>query len=144
MYAEHLSDPEMRQVYYPWDETHYSIQTKFVNDFCIALKQGKGCILKERRPFVCKVFPFWWKEGVTPSTYSFPLEIAGQCTMINLWNFTIDIVFEELDTSEEQIRNELISMNNALIEHHRIMEEAKKESVPPARLLDWLIRRIRC
>jgi Fe-S-cluster containining protein len=134
----------MRQVYYPWDDKYYCIQTKFLNDSCIALKQGKGCTLKEKRPLVCRIFPFWWKEGVTPTADNFPLEFAGECTMINLWNFSIDRVFEELDTSEGHIRKELISMNNALMEHHRIIEEAKKENVPATRLLDWLIRRIQC
>jgi hypothetical protein len=98
--------------------------------------------VKREKTACMQSFSFLWKEGATPTADNFPLEIAGECTMINLWSFPIDNVFEEINTSEEQIRKELRLMNNALIEHHRIMIEAKKEDIPPTRLLGWLIHKI--
>jgi len=140
-YFEHLSDPEMIQVYYPWGGSYFRVQTKFLNGSCIALKPGKGCVMQKTRPLMCKVFPFWWVEGADLSTKDFAFEINGECTMVTLWKFPISRVLKELNLSEEQIREELVMMNKALDENHKILDEAKNENVPPTKLLNWLINR---
>lgn len=142
MYIEQLSDPEMAQIYYAWNGSHHRVQTRFVGDFCAVLKPGKGCILGKNRPLICGVWPFWWKEGMRPSTENFPIEINGECTMVTSWDFPMERVLEELGSSEDMIRGELISMDKALKEHYEILEEAKEENIPATRLLDWFISRV--
>jgi len=139
-YIEHLSDPEMAQIYYPRNGSYYRMQTKFVGDSCIALKPGKGCVLGNNRPLICRVWPFWWKEGTQPLTEKFPMEIDEECIMA-VWKFPMERVLEELNLSEDQIRKELTSMSRALNEHEKILGEVKKENIPATELLKWFINK---
>jgi Fe-S-cluster containining protein len=138
VYMEHLSDPEMAPIYYPWKGSHYRLQMKFVKGSCIALIPRKGCLLGEERPLICRVWPFWWKEGSKPSMEEdFPLEINGECTMVSPWHFSYQEVLKELGLSEMKIRRELFSLNLALEEHGRILKIAREKGIPPEGLLDW-------
>jgi Fe-S-cluster containining protein len=37
----------------------YKLRLKINGKRCIFLKDGKGCILGDKRPFFCKIYPFW-------------------------------------------------------------------------------------
>ncbi|MBS7628162.1 hypothetical protein KEJ36_05105, partial [Candidatus Bathyarchaeota archaeon] len=138
MYKEHLSDPEMAPIYYPWKGSYFRLQTRFVNGSCIALIPGKGCLLGENRPLICKVWPFWWKEGSKPSMdEEFPLEIQSECTMVSSWKFSMEDVLRELGFSESVIRRALFSLKIAIEEHGRILKKAGEENIPPEGLIDW-------
>lgn len=143
MYWEHLSDPEMAQIYYPWRGKFYRLQMKFINGSCIALKWGEGCILAQSRPLICKVWPFWWAEGGKPTEEKFPIEVNGECTMAILWGFPTERLIKELDTSESQIRLQLKFIYYGLSEHYNILQEALRKNIPPNELLRWIIIKAR-
>ena len=140
MYLHHLSDPEMAQIYYRWGGKHYRLQTKFVNGSCVALVPGKGCALRESRPLICKVWPFWWRSGSNPSTGDFQLEVDGDCTMVTQWNMTVDEVLRELGLSEVLVKRELLALHEALREHCRALARARAMGIPPRQLLSWMLR----
>lgn len=142
MYLQHLLDPEMKQIYYFWDGAFYRLQTRFVNGSCIALVHSKGCKLGDYRPLICKVWPFWWKDGVDPSSGDFPIEVNGDCTMATRWNMSIEEILREFGYSEHAIKRDLSALNRALREHGEILRKAAGRKVPPKKLLDWIINEI--
>jgi len=139
MYLHHLSDPEMRVIYYFWGGRYYRLQTRFVNGSCIALIPNRGCTLGDNRPLICRVWPFWWGSEADLSSESFPIEIDGDCTMAVLWNMSPKEILREFGCSERDLRKDLLKLSKALKEHENILKEAKDENVPPKRLLDWII-----
>jgi Fe-S-cluster containining protein len=142
IYLHHLFDPEMAQIYYFWNDVYYRLQTRFVNGACVALFPGKGCMLGDGRPLICKVWPFWWRSGLKPSKDDFPLEINGDCTMATLWKMSIEDILKEFGLSESVIRKQLLTLNKALDEHSKMLKEAMKRNIPPKMLLDWILRNI--
>ncbi len=143
MYLHHLSDPEMAQIYYYWDGEHYRLQMRFVRASCVALAPGKGCILGEDRPLICKVWPFWWMSGSDPSVGDFQLEVDGDCTMVTQWDMTADEVLRELGLSESVLKRELLALYEALREHGEALARARAMKVPPRMLLNWMLREAR-
>ncbi|MEM1586361.1 MAG: hypothetical protein QXX99_04820 [Candidatus Bathyarchaeia archaeon] len=139
MYLHHLLDSEMKQIYYFWGSAYYRLQTKFLRGSCAALMSSKGCILGDHRPLICKVWPFWWKNGTNLSEGDFPIEVNGDCTMVTIWNMTIKEILGEFGYSEDALRKDLLTMSKALREHGEILREAAKRRVPPNKLLDWIL-----
>lgn len=42
----------------------YKLNMKKKNDgSCYFLKDGKGCVLNESRPYICKIYPFWMNSS---------------------------------------------------------------------------------
>ncbi|MEM2027408.1 MAG: hypothetical protein QW341_05160 [Candidatus Bathyarchaeia archaeon] len=142
MYLHHLLDPEMNQIYYFWENAYYRLQTRFINGSCIALLHGKGCRLGDYRPLICRVWPFWWKDGVDLSSGDFPIEINGDCTMAIRWNMPIEEILREFGCSENTIRRELLALSRALKEHGEMLREAARRRIPPNELLNWIIGEI--
>ncbi|MEM2539498.1 MAG: hypothetical protein QXN85_03440 [Candidatus Bathyarchaeia archaeon] len=142
MYLHHLLDPEMNQIYYFWENAYYRLQTRFINGSCIALLHGKGCRLGDYRPLICRVWPFWWKDGVDLSSGDFPIEINGDCTMAIRWNMPIEEILREFGCSENTIRRELLALSRALKEHGEMLREAARRRIPPNKLLNWIIGEI--
>jgi len=143
MYLHHLSDPEMAQIYYPWNGKHYRLQTRFVNGSCMALVPGKGCVLGESRPLICKVWPFWWRSGSDPLAGDLQLEVDGDCTVVTLWNMTMEEVLRELGLTESAAKRELLALHEALREHRRALARARAANIPPRQLLSWMLREAR-
>lgn len=142
IYLHHLSDPEMKQIYYFWDGIYYRLQTRFVRGSCIALISGKGCMLGDYRPLICRVWPFWWKSGANLSAKDFPIEINGDCTMATHWNMSIEEILKEFGYSRDAIRKDLLTLNKALKEHSEIMKEANEKEIPPKKLIGWILSNI--
>lgn len=139
IYLHHLLDPEMKQIYYFWGGTYYRLQTKFINDSCTALLPGRGCILGNYRPLICKVWPFWWESGTDLSRDDFPIEINGDCTMATHWGMSLKEILREFGCSESSIRKDLLALNRSIKEHGEILREASKRKVPPEKLLDYIL-----
>ncbi|MEM2273312.1 MAG: hypothetical protein QXX56_03740 [Candidatus Bathyarchaeia archaeon] len=142
MYLHHLLDPDMRQIYYFWDGVYYRLQTRFINGSCIALLSGKGCILGDYRPLICKVWPFWWKRRADLSSGDFQIEIDGDCTMATYWKMPVEEILREIGYSERTIKQDLLALNRALREHGKMLREASKKRIPPEKILDWIVNSI--
>ena len=105
------------------DGTKYKIHLKEANgneddEKCIFLHEGEGCVLGDKRPYLCKLYPFWIEDGEL--VYDDPEE---HFCPINKNILPIKEALELMKETEETVRENFNNIKKDCIEKQEKLKE---------------------